>query len=403
MGSVCFMALASSSPVAVLRQPHTARMLAGTIVGRLPAGMAPLAILLLVRSEGGSYALAGLLLSLYWLGAAAGGPALGRAVDRLGQQRSLIPSAVGSASAFALLSVTGAEPVALSCGLATLAGLATPPLEPCLRALLPRLMRAGPPVESAYALEVGAQELIFVLGPLIVVVLAGAVDEQVAFSACGVFALIGTGAFVTALPSREWRASRSSIRGGGPLRSPIVRLLVITAVQIGVAIGVLTVAATAFAEAHGSRTAAGWLLAIWSVAALASGFWYSTLKPPNAPTRRLRWLLAYYALSFLPAIVAPSITVLAAILAIAGASLSPLLAVVNEFVGRATPDTATTEAFAWLVSGVVVGSALGSAYAGALIDAYNVSAAFASAAFVGATALLLWIREASFDVSGEAS
>jgi MFS family permease len=370
-------------------------MLAGTIVGRLPAGMAPLAILLLVRSEGGSYARAGLLLSLYSLGAAAGGPTLGRAVDRLGQQRILLPSAAVSASAFALLSVTAAEPVVLPCGLAILAGLATPPLEPCLRALLPRLMREGPPVQSAYALEIGAQELIFVLGPVIVVVLAGAVDEHLGVSACGAFALIGTGAFASAPPSREWRPSRSSIRGGGPLRSPTIRLLTITAVQIGVAIGVLTVAATAFAEAHGSRTSAGWLLAIWSVGALLSGFWYSTLTPASAPARRLRWLLACYALSFLPAILAPSIVVLAAVLAIGGASLSPLLAGVNELVGRATPDTAMTEAFAWLVSGVVVGSALGSAYAGALVDADTVGAAFASATFVVGAALLLWIREAS--------
>jgi MFS family permease len=378
-----------------MRQPHTARMLAGSIVGRLPAGMAPLAILLLVRSQHGSYALAGLLLSLYSLGAAAGGPALGRAVDRLGQQRILLPSAAVSACAFALLSVTGAESAGLSCGLAIMAGLATPPLEPCLRALLPHLMRGGPPVESAYALEAGAQELIFVLGPVIVVMLTGSIDEHVAVSACGTFALIGTGAFATAPPSREWYAPRASIRGPGPLRSPLMRRLAITAVQIGVAIGLLTVAATAFAEAHGSRTAAGWLLAIWSAGALVSGFWYSTLTPAAAPARRLRWLLAYYALSFLPAILAPSIAVLAAILAIGGASLTPLLASLFVLVGRAAPDAAMTEAFAWLVSGVIVGSALGSAYAGALVDAYTVGAAFASAALVGASALLLWIRGAS--------
>jgi predicted MFS family arabinose efflux permease len=381
----------SSSPVAVLRQPYTARVLAATIIGRLPAGMAPLAILLLARSQGGSYALAGLLLSVYSMGAAVSGPALGRAVDWLGQQRILVPSAVVSAFAFAVLSITGAEPIALSCGMAILAGLANPPLEPCLRALLPRLMRGGPPVESAYALEIATQELVYVLGPVIVVALAGGVDERVAVSACGAFALIGTGAFATATPSRQWRASHSVSRGWGPLGSPAVRLLAITALQIGVTIGLTTVATTAFAEEHGSREAAGWLLAIWPAGALVGGLWYSTLTPADAPGRRLRWLLAFYALSFLPAILAPSIAVLAAILGIGGASLAPLLSGIFVLVSRATPDTAVTESFAWLVSGFVVGSALGSACAGALVDGYTVGAAFGSAAFVGAAALALWI------------
>jgi hypothetical protein len=78
------------------------------------------------------------------------------------------------------------------------------------------------------------------------------------------------------------------------------------------------------------------------------------------------------------------------ILAVGGASLPPLLARVFVLVGRASEDAAMTEAFAWLVSAFIVGTALGSTYAGALVDSYSVGSAFASAALVSSAALLIW-------------
>jgi hypothetical protein len=45
----------------MLRVPHAARLLTGTLVGRLPYGTAPLAIVIFTRAEGGSYSLAGVL------------------------------------------------------------------------------------------------------------------------------------------------------------------------------------------------------------------------------------------------------------------------------------------------------------------------------------------------------
>lgn len=71
--------------VALLRLPHAARLLGGTLLGRLPNGMGALAIVLHVRAEGGSYPLAGALAAVYGLATAAGQPVLGRAMDRFGQ------------------------------------------------------------------------------------------------------------------------------------------------------------------------------------------------------------------------------------------------------------------------------------------------------------------------------
>ena len=49
----------------ILRARHATRLLAGTLVGRLPNATAAIAIMLFVRAEGGSYSLAGALVAAY--------------------------------------------------------------------------------------------------------------------------------------------------------------------------------------------------------------------------------------------------------------------------------------------------------------------------------------------------
>jgi hypothetical protein len=64
---------------ALLRRPHVAWLLASSLVGRLPAGMMSLALILRVTDSGGSYARAGLVSGAYVAGVAVSGPMLGRA------------------------------------------------------------------------------------------------------------------------------------------------------------------------------------------------------------------------------------------------------------------------------------------------------------------------------------
>ncbi|NEA29588.1 MFS transporter, partial [Actinomadura bangladeshensis] len=71
--------------VVFLRRPHAARLLGGTLLGRLPNGMGMLAVVLHVRAGDGGYPLAGTLAAILGLATAAGQPVLGRVMDRYGQ------------------------------------------------------------------------------------------------------------------------------------------------------------------------------------------------------------------------------------------------------------------------------------------------------------------------------
>ncbi|WP_187352101.1 hypothetical protein [Allosaccharopolyspora coralli] len=69
----------------ILTSPYVPRLLSASLVGRLPTGMAALAILLTVRAHGGTYTLAGVLSAIYAASSAIGGPLLGRLIDRTRQ------------------------------------------------------------------------------------------------------------------------------------------------------------------------------------------------------------------------------------------------------------------------------------------------------------------------------
>src|SRR4029450_8728872 len=112
----------------VLRVPSVTRLLSSAVVGRMPTGMAGLAIVLLVREAGASYAVAGMVAGTYSGALALSSPVLGRLVDRVGQTRVLVGCAVASALSFGALAAAGgfASPLALG-GLAAPAGGAIPP------------------------------------------------------------------------------------------------------------------------------------------------------------------------------------------------------------------------------------------------------------------------------------
>jgi len=115
---------------ALFRVPHVRRLVLSGMLARLPAGMIGLALLLLVRENGGSYAAAGAVSGAYFVATAIGAPIAGRRVDRRGQTRILFaralifPTLLAGACALALADA----PLALVGLAAAAAGGLMPPI-----------------------------------------------------------------------------------------------------------------------------------------------------------------------------------------------------------------------------------------------------------------------------------
>ncbi|AXI79006.1 MFS transporter, partial [Peterkaempfera bronchialis] len=375
----------------LLRGPHVARLLVGTLVGRLPSGMTALVIALALREAHAPYSRIGAVTAAYAVAAAIGGPVLGRLVDRAGQPRVLLVSAALAGLGYALLAVAPGE-AAAAFGGAVLAGLAMPPLEPCLRALWPHIVEEKQ-LDTAYAFDSAAQQLLYVVGPLAVAVIAAAASPTAALWIAAGLGLAGALVVATAAPARSWTAPPREAGSGllGPLRSTGLVLLLIGLAGAGWALGSQAVLYVAYAEAHsgGLPGGAGTLLAVAASGGLVGALIYGAV-PWRAAVATRTWVLAsVMAAGFLSLVLLPAPGVMTVLSFFTGLGLAPLLAAAFVLIGELAPPGTTTEAFAWLVTVISTGNAAGAAVSGVLVDGSLRAAAVCGAAGICAGALLL--------------
>ncbi|NJQ14673.1 MFS transporter [Streptomyces bohaiensis] len=376
--------------IELLRMPHASRLITATLVGRLPYATAPLAIVIFARSEGASYTLAGALAALYGLATAVGQPWLGRLADVHGQPRVMLPSAVVSAVAMIALAAVAVDPVLPAALAIVVAGVATPPLEGGLRALWPSVLKRQDRVHRAYALDAVAQEVMFAVGPLVVMVLVAAWSPAGALLVVNVLGVLGALAVVTSVPSRDWRSEPREAHWLGALRSSGMLVLLGAFLFVGISLGSISVAAVAYAENAGDELISTYLLSALGAGALVGGLWYGARTWTGEPERRLVVLVAALAAGYLPLVLAPE-SVLAMTL-LAGASglfLAPVLACAFVVIDRHAPTGTVTEAFSWLVTVFGVGVAGGTAVVGPILEEVGVAAGFGVAGVGGIAALLV--------------
>ncbi|MFD0804421.1 MFS transporter, partial [Streptomonospora algeriensis] len=170
-------------------------------------------------------------------------------------------------------------------------------------------------------------------------------------------------------PVRRWRPVPRTANWLGPLMEPQVRRVLACFVFVGAALGALAVGAVAYSEETAGHDVSGLLLSANGFGALVGGLVYGTVRIPLPPARRLRLLLAGLALCYLPLLLMPGVALMAVLAALSGLFLAPVLACTFLLLGRLAPQGTATEAFSWLISVFMCGSALGTALAGAAADA----------------------------------
>ena len=367
----------------ILRARHAARLLAGTLVGRLPNATAAIAIVLFVRAEGGTYSLA------YGVANAVGQPVLGRLVDLRGQPRVQLPAAFASALAMTVFAFAGLDPLPLAYASVAAAGLFTPPLEGGLRALWPSVLRREDQVHTAYAMDAVAQEVMFTVGPLLVTLCVSLWSEQAALLVLNGVGVLGALSVVVSPPSRAWRSAPREAHWLGALRSSGLLVLLGAFLFVGIALGSITVASVPYADDHGGDAVYGWLMAALGLGALVGGVVYGARQWTGTPERRLRVLVAFLAVCYLPLMLMPGAVAMVALTALAGVFLAPAIACAFVIVDRHAPGGTVTEAFSWLVTTFTVGASVGTGLAGPVVEAGGAVWGFAVPGVAGGVSLLV--------------
>ncbi|MER7567374.1 MFS transporter [Streptomyces sp. NPDC097941] len=379
----------SAGYLEILRARHAARLLTGTLVGRLPNATAAIAIVLFVRAQGGTYSLAGALAAVYGVANAVGQPVLGRLVDLHGQPRVQLPSAVLSALAMAVFAFTGTDPLPLAYVAVAAAGLFTPPLEGGLRALWPSVLRREDQVHTAYAMDAVAQEVMFTVGPLLVTLCVSLWSAQVALVVLNVIGVLGALSVVVSPPSRAWRSGPREAHWLGALRSPGLLVLLGAFLFVGIALGSITVASVPYADERGGDAVYGWLMAGIGLGALVGGTVYGARQWAGEPAWRLRVLVGLLAVCYLPLTLMPGAVAMTLLMVLAGVFLAPVIACAFVLVDRHAPAGTVTEAFSWIVTTFTVGASVGTGLAGPVVEGGGALWGFAVPGVAGGVSLLV--------------
>jgi MFS family permease len=371
-------------------------------LSRITPGMIALAIVLLVRDGGYSYAVAGLVTAAHQVGVGLASPLQGRLADRFGQARVLHPDAVVYLlGTLGLVGLVGrGAPVAVLVVVTVLTGAFYPPVTACSRVVLSRLFPSGRLRETAFAVSSIAVELGFIVGPLIAVGLASRFGPGAAVRFAGAVAFVGAVAYAATAAARTTPSRGRRAAGGGALRSGGVRVVVIAFGAIAVAFGVIDIVVPAVAELlAGDPQVAGYLLAAIASGSLVGGVVYGSRVWPGTVASRLRVLSTVMALGLavVPLALA-SIPVFAVGLFIGGLFLGPTTICAFQLIDDLSLPGTQTEAQSWTQSSVVAGVALGASLSGLAVEAGGPALALlAGAASVGLGAAFINVRRSRLE------
>lgn len=362
----------------LLRRPGALAFSSAGLLGRLPISMLGLGIIFLVREATGRYALAGSVVAAFVLAQALSAPLLGRLVDRVGQRRVLLPAVAVHATAVAVLLACAAldAPVATYYLAAGTAGAAMVSVGSLVRTRWSAMVGGTPELHTAFSYESVVDELVFVVGPIAVTLMATALSPSIALSVATGLGVVGVVVFASLRatepqPTGERQGKGTALRLGG------LRTLVVVFTCLGLALGALDVVVVAVLDDWGHRGASGAVLAVFAFGSGLSGLVYGARRFSRGADRRLLIGALALALTAVPLGLMPSIPTLAAAAFACGLAISPTLIPGNQLVENLMPEARMTEGLTWTVTAIGLGVSAGASAAGVIVDAVSPRAGFA--------------------------
>ena len=361
-------------------------------LARLPMPILGLGAVLLVASETGSYGLAGTVAGTLALAGSLASPQWARAMDRRGQGRVLRVAFTGYLAfgvAFVAAVVLGA-PQWTWFALAGATGACGPNIGSTVRARWAGALDADAR-QTAFAFESVVDEVVFVVGPPLVTLLATLISPPVGFLTGVVIGFAGamwlSGLRATEPPVHP--VDDPTARRASVLLHPTVLAVSIVYLAVGTVFGAMDVVVVAFAGAEDVPALAGVALAAYAAGSLVAGLVYGVVRLPGTLAARFVGCAVFFAVAAQLLLTVGSIRVLIGVGFVAGLAIAPVLVSGMSLVESRVARSTLTEALTWVVTGLVLGVTAGSAIAGASVDAWGAERAFAVPAIAAAMAGVL--------------
>ncbi|GAA2009266.1 MFS transporter [Nocardiopsis rhodophaea] len=373
------------------------------LLGRMPVAMTNIGIITMLSITEGNYALAGAVAATFTFSMALITPQVSRLTDRYGQRR-VLPLAAGVSVAslcLLLLCVQFGLPLWTYFLFAIPAGC-MPSMSAMARARWTELYRESPQLHTAYSFESVADELTFISGPALSVVLSTMAFAQAGPLASAAFLTVGVLLFVAQRSTEPpVRPLDSGSRGTILLRSGPLVVLALTLLAGGIIVGAVDVVAVAFAESLGVPSATGIVLSSYALGSAISGLVFGALNLPWKPHRALLAATVGTGLTTLPFLVVSNIWALSVAVFFAGVFFAPTMILVMTLIEKTVPASSLTEGMTWALTGLTIGTAVGTFTAGIAVEQAGTLGGFTVT--VAAGALTVSIVAVSMRMLGRAT
>ena len=383
----------------IFRAPGAKGFSAAAFFARLPLAMAPIGIVAMLSQTRGEYWLAGAVSATFALTNAFVSPQISRLVDRLGQSAVVVPTTIVSVVAFIILVVAANQGWPAWTLFASAFFAAVMPSIPALvRARWTEIFRDRPELNTAFAFESAADELVYITGASFSVGLAVSLFPEAGMIASTIFLAIGSAAF---LMQRSTEPKVRAIDAEAPQHSAIwqrpVQIITLALIFVGATFATAEVSAVAITKQLGEPSAASIVIGVYALGSFIVGLIIGALNLKMPLQRQLLVAATVLAITSLPLLVASSsVALLAFAVFLSGVAISPTFITAFGLIERRVPEAMLTEGVTWVMTGIGIGMALGAFVSGWVVDSFGPANGFwVSVAATIAAVIVIALGQAS--------
>ncbi|MCR4266731.1 MFS transporter [Nitratireductor sp. ZSWI3] len=373
----------------IFKAPGTKGFAAAGFLARLPIAMAPIGIVAMLSQTHGEYWLAGAVSATFALTNAFLSPQISRLVDRRGQAAILTPATALSVAAFlVLIAAARLDWPAWTLFAAALPAALMPSIPAMVRARWTGIFHDRPELNTAFAFESVADELVYIAGASLSVGLSVALFPEAGMLVSTLFLAVGTTAFVAQRSTEPPVRPADDSSAGSAISQRPVQIVTLALIFVGAIFATAEVSAVAITKELGQPGAASLVIGVYAVGSFVVGLIVGALNLKLPLQRQLAIAVAIIALTTVPLLFADTVALLAFAVFVSGMAISPTFITAFGLIERRVSPTILTEGITWVMTGIGIGMAFGSFAAGWVVDTYGPQNGFWVSVAAGAGSFL---------------
>jgi len=374
----------------IFRAPGAKGFSTAGFFARLPIAMAPIGIVAMVSQTHGEYWLAGAVSATFALTNALVAPQISRLVDRVGQTAVVVPTTIVSVAAFlALIIAANRDWAAWTLFVLAFLAAAMPSMPALVRARWTEIFRNRPELNTAFAFESSADELVYISGASLSVGLAVALFPEAGMLTSTIFLALGTAAFILQRSTEpKVHPIEASASQASAIRQRPVQIITLALIFVGSIFATAEVSVVAITKELGQPQAASLVIGVYAVGSFLVGLALGALNPTMPLQRQLLIAVSVIAITSLPLLVADTVPFLAFAVFVSGIAISPTFITAFGLIERRVPESMLTEGVTWVMTGIGIGMALGAFVSGWVVDNYGAQKGFWVSVAAGAATVV---------------